>query len=196
MKLLSVSVARAAPHETQGHRYSTALYKQPVAGPVGVAPLGLAGDEQADLSVHGGLGKAVYAYPSEHLPFWQTVRAQAGVADWNTAVSPSLLGANLLLQGVLEDGLWIGDKLHFSSAEPGGHAGCVLGVSEPRFPCNKFNHAMGFKQAARLMQRSGYCGAYLAVLVPGTLQAGDTLRLEAGPREVNLRALFMARQQA
>ena len=48
-----------------------------MAGALAVGPLGLAGDEQADLSVHGGPGKAVYAYPSEHYPFWQTVRAQA-----------------------------------------------------------------------------------------------------------------------
>ena len=190
MRVLNLCLGRTQPLLINGQAHASAIGKQPVAGPVAVGPLGLAGDEQADPSVHGGLAKAVYAYPSEHLPFWQTVRAQAGVADWNAPVPPGLLGENLLIQGLTEDRLWIGDLLHVGGPDP---AGCVLAVSEPRFPCFKFNHVMGFKQAARLMQQSGYCGAYLAVRVPGSLQAGATLRLEPGPREVNLRELFRAR---
>lgn len=189
-RLLHVCTGRAQLHRINDQPVLSAIVKQAVDGPVPAGPLGLAGDEQADPSVHGGLSKAVYAYPSEHLPFWQTVRAQAAVAAWGAPLPPGLLGENLLLQGVLEEALWIGDLLHISGP---GHGGCVLAVSEPRFPCFKFNHAMGFKQATRLMQQSGYCGAYLAVRVPGTLQAGDSVRLEAGPREVNLRALFRAR---
>jgi MOSC domain-containing protein YiiM len=190
LRLLQLCVGRTRNTEINGQNVLTAIGKQPRSGVVPVKALGLDGDEQADQTVHGGLSKAVYAYPSEHLPFWQTVRAQAGVADWNAPLAPGLLGENLLLQGVLEDGLWIGDLLHFSGT---GHGGCVLAVSEPRFPCFKFNHAMDFKHAARLMQQSGFCGAYLAVRVPGTLQAGDTFRLEPGPREVNVRELFRAR---
>lgn len=196
MKLLHVCTGRAQTLNIDGHGVSSAIGKQPVAGAVAVGPLGLAGDEQADPSVHGGLSKAVYAYPAEHLPFWQTVRAQAGVASATTPLPPGLLGENLLLQGVQEDGLWIGDLLHFSRPGKAREAGCVLAVSEPRFPCFKFNHVMGFKQAARLMQQSAYCGAYLAVRTAGTLQAGDTVRLEAGPREVNLRELFRVRARS
>jgi MOSC domain-containing protein YiiM len=66
-------------------------------------------------------------------------------------------------------------------------------VSEPRLPCFKFNAAMGFAQASKLMSQSGYCGSYLAVIEPGSVQAGDVARLEPGPREVNLRELFRAR---
>jgi MOSC domain-containing protein YiiM len=189
-RLLHVCTARAQLHQINDQTVLSAIAKRPVDGPVRVGPLGLAGDEQADLSVHGGLSKAVYAYPCEHLPFWQIVRAQAAVAAWGAPLPPGLLGENLLLQGVLEEALWIGDLLHIGGPS---HGGCVLAVSEPRFPCFKFNHAMGFKQAARLMQQSGYCGVYLAVRVPGTLQAGNNVRLEAGPREVNLRELFRAR---
>jgi MOSC domain-containing protein YiiM len=69
----------------------------------------------------------------------------------------------------------------------------VLAVSEPRFPCFKFNAVMGFAQAGKLMAQSGYCGAYLAVIEPGTVCAGDAIELIAGPREVNLRELFKAR---
>jgi MOSC domain-containing protein YiiM len=73
---------------------------------------------------------------------------------------------------------------------------CVLAVSEPRFPCFKFNASMGFKHAAKLMVQSGFCGSYMAVLRPGTLQSGDPITLQAGPREVNLRELFRSRARA
>lgn len=185
MRVLNVNVAAARRVRIAGRAVLTEIGKQPVAGPVSVRPLGLEGDEQADLSVHGGLAKAVYAYPAEHFTFWQTVRAQARAALWDEPVAPGLMGENLTLEGITEDRLWIGDRLVLP--------GCVLAVSEPRFPCFKFNAAMGFAQAAKLMVQSGYCGAYLGVLVPGTVQAGDTARLEPGPREVNLRELFRAR---
>lgn len=185
MKIVQVCTGRARPVAINGSKVMTAIAKTTVTGPVAVGALGLAGDEQADLTVHGGLSKAVYAYPSEHLPFWQTVRAQAQVALWDEPIEPGLLGENLLLEGVLEPDLWLGDRIHLP--------GCVLVVSEPRLPCHKFGAAMGFAQAVKLMAQSGFCGAYLAVLQPGTLQAGEPFRLEPGPREVNLRALFRAR---
>ncbi len=185
MKIVQVCTGRARAAVVNGRKVMTAIGKTALSGPVAVGALGLAGDEQADLTVHGGLSKAVYAYPSEHLPFWQTVRAQAQVALWDEPVAPGLLGENLLLEGVREQELWLGDRLHLP--------GCVLVVSEPRLPCFKFNAAMGFAQAGKLMSQSGFCGAYLAVLQPGTLQAGQAFTLEPGPREVNLRELFRAR---
>ncbi len=184
-RVLQVCVGRARPLQAGDRQVMSAICKTPVAGPVAVRPLGLEGDEQADPSVHGGLAKAVYAYPSEHLPFWQTVRAQAGVASWGEALAPGLFGENLLLQGLTEAELFIGDRLVLP--------GCVLAVSEPRQPCFKFNAALGFVQAAKLMQQSGFCGAYLAVLEPGTVSAGDAVTLQPGPREVNLRELFLSR---
>ena len=183
--LLSVNIARAEPRQIDGCAVLSAIGKHSVAGPVGVQPLGLAGDEQADLTVHGGLSKAVYAYPSEHLPFWQTVRAQAGVAGWNDAVPAGLMGENLTLAGLLEADAFIGDVLRF--------AHCELAVSEPRFPCFKFNAAMGFKHAAKLMSANGWCGFYLAVRVPGVIAAGEAFEVVAGPREVGIAELFRAR---
>jgi MOSC domain-containing protein YiiM len=185
MRVLQVCTGRARMTQIQGRKVLTAIAKTPVEGPVAVGALGLEGDEQADLSVHGGLAKAVYAYPSEHLRFWQTVRAQAQVALWDEPIAPGAFGENLLLQGLLEDQLWVGDRLLLP--------GCVLVVSEPRMPCFKFGAAMGFAQAVKLMTQSGYCGSYLAVLQPGRLQAGDAISLEPGPREVSLRELFRAR---
>ncbi len=190
-QLLSINVATAREVEIDGRTALTALTaigKRAVAGPVTVRALGLEGDEQADLSVHGGLSKAVYAYPSEHFSFWQTVRAQARVAGWEDTLAPGAMGENLTIAGLLENQAWIGDVLRFP--------GCELAVSEPRFPCFKFNAAMGFKQALGLMQANAWCGFYLAVRVAGTLNAGDAFTVVAGPREVNITELFRARVAA
>jgi MOSC domain-containing protein YiiM len=186
-RLLSVNRARATEVSIDGRAVLTAIGKQPADGRVAVLPMGLDGDEQADPSVHGGLSKAVYAYPSEHYAFWQTVRAQAQVADWNQPLPPGAIGENLTLAGLLENQVWIGDVLRF--------ADCELAVSEPRFPCFKFNHAMGFNQAVKMMASSAWCGFYLAVRSPGTLQAGESFELVPGPREVGIPELFRARMK-
>ena len=185
MKVQQVHVGRVRDTVINGRRTTTAMTKHAVTGPVAVRPLGLEGDEQADLTVHGGLSKAVYAYPHEHYAFWQTVRAQAQVSLWDEPLPTGSLGENLTLSGLLESKLWIGDRLVLP--------GCVLVVSEPRMPCGKFAAAMGFAQAVKLMAQSGYCGSYLAVHQPGTVQAGDAFELQPGPREVNLRDLFRSR---
>jgi MOSC domain-containing protein YiiM len=181
----SLNVSRARAIEIDGQPVMTGIFKQPVDGRVAVRPLGLEGDEQADLSVHGGLTKAVYAYPVEHYPFWQTVRAQAQVAGWDAPLPHGALGENLTLAGLLESQVFIGDLLRFDD--------CELAVSEPRFPCFKFNAAMGFKHAAKLMVESAWCGSYLAVRVPGTIAAGQAFTVVPGPREVGISELFRAR---
>lgn len=187
MRVIQVCTGAVREWAVGGRPVASAIGKQARSGAVTVGRMGLQGDEQADLSVHGGLSKAVYAYPSEHAPFWQTVRAQAGVAAWGAPLPPGLFGENLLLQGCTEADLYIGDRLELP--------GCVLAVSEPRQPCFKFNAAMGFAQASKLMQQAGFCGAYLAVLEPGAVQAGDPICLRPGAREVNLRDLFRSRQR-
>jgi MOSC domain-containing protein YiiM len=183
--LLSLNVARAAPVTINDRKVMTAIAKRSVAGRVAVRPLGLDGDEQADLSVHGGPSKAVYAYPSEHYAFWRTVRAQAGVALWDEPLPPGSLGENLTVAGVVENQVWLGDVLRFPE--------CALAVSEPRFPCFKFNAAMGFAHAAKLMVQSAWCGFYLAVREPGTIAAGESFSIVPGPREVGIAELFRAR---
>ena len=184
-QVLSVNVGLTREVEIGGRKVLTAIGKRAVAGPVEVRRLGLAGDEQADLSVHGGVSKAVCAYPVEHYPFWQTVRAQARASLWDEALPPGSLGENLTLSGLLEDHAWVGDVLRFPD--------CELAVSEPRFPCYKFSAAMGFKQAVQMMQANAWCGFYLAVRVAGTLQAGQSFDVVPGPREVGIAELFRAR---
>jgi MOSC domain-containing protein YiiM len=168
-----------------GREVLTAIAKRPVEGRVEVRGLGLVGDEQADLSVHGGTSKAVYLYPSEHYGFWNTVRAQARVAGWDDRLPPGALGENLTVAGLLESRLWIGDRLKLPQ--------CEFAVSEPRLPCSKFAAVMGFAQAVKLMAESGWCGAYLGVIEAGTIGEGDPIEILPGPREVNLRELFLAR---
>jgi MOSC domain-containing protein YiiM len=184
-RLLSLNTGVAVPVAINGRQVMTAIAKHAVQGERKVLPLGIEGDEQADLSVHGGLSKAVYAYPSEHYAFWRTVRAQARVALWDEVLPFGSLGENLTLEGVTESELWIGDVLRFP--------GCELAVSEPRFPCFKFNAAMGFRHAAKLMVESAWCGSYLAVRSAGTIAAGQTFTLVPGPREVGIVELFRAR---
>ncbi len=185
MRLASLNVSAARPLRIGTRTVMSGIGKQPVEGVVRVAPLGLEGDEQADPSVHGGLSKAVYAYPLEHYPFWQTVRAQARVSLWDEPLPPGLLGENLSLEGLLEKDICVGDVLRFPD--------CELAVSEPRFPCFKFNAVMGFEQAARLMFDSGWCGFYLSVKTPGTLRAGEAFEFIHGPREVGIVELFRSR---
>ena len=184
-RLLSLNVARASAITIHAREVLTAIGKRPVEGARAVGMLGIEGDEQADLTVHGGPSKAVYAYPSEHYPFWQTVRAQAGVAPWDEALAPGALGENLTLAGAVESDVFIGDVLRF--------ANCALAVSGPRFPCFKFNAAMGFAHAAKLMVQSSWCGWYFSVRERGTIAAGETFTIVPGPREVGIVELFRAR---
>jgi MOSC domain-containing protein YiiM len=185
MQVVSVNTARVEHFvATSGEALDSAIRKRPRDGRVAVKPLALEGDEQADLSVHGGLSKAIYAYPQEHYAFWQTVRGQAKVAG---ALQPGDCGENLTLSGLLESKVWIGDVLCFPD--------CELVVSEPRYPCFKFNAHMGFNQAAKLMAQSGYCGFYLAVRRDGSIAAGEGFELIAGPREVGIAELFKAKMK-
>ena len=184
-RVVSVNVARAREIEISGKPVLTAIGKRAVAERVQVRALGLDGDEQADLRVHGGPARAVYAYPSEHSRFWQTVRAQAGVAGWDDPLAPGALGENLTIADVVETDVYVGDVLRFPD--------CALAVSAPRLPCFKLNAAMGFPHAVKLMVESAWCGWYLAVREPGTIAAGDVFDVVAGPRQVNVWELFRAR---
>lgn len=191
-QLLSVNVARPTPMLIDGRQILTGIRKRSVSTqasptPVDVKPLGLTGDDQADLTVHGGLSKAVYAYPHEHYAFWQTVRAQAQAQAWNEPMAHGMLGENLTITGLLEADAYVGDVLTF--------ANCKLAISEPRRPCYKFEAVMGFKHAVKMMAQSGYCGFYLAVIEPGTIAAGESFEVTPGAREVSIADLFRAKMR-
>lgn len=196
----AVCVGLARPLRVDGGRtLASAIGKRAVAGPVPVYPLGLAGDEQADWHVHGGLQKAVYAYPAEHMAFWQAQRRQHGVpvagaqdgagegGGAGDALPPGFLGENLRISGLLETQAWVGDTLHFSDS------GCVLRITAPREPCGKFAAVMGFAEAARVMVREARCGFYLAVEKPGTLAAGMRFVLRPGSRGLSVAEAIRAK---
>lgn len=177
-RVLSIQVGRVRPLQVGERKLMSAMGKSAVHGAVSVGPLGLAGDEQADLSVHGGLSKAVYALPFEHLAWWQAQRQAKAALLFDETLVPGSLGENLSLQGLTEDQVFIGDTWHFAHV--------VLRVTEPRQPCSKFNAVMGYDQAGRDMVQSGRCGFYLAVDTPGPLSAGETFVVQAGERAISM----------
>ena len=168
-----------------GRSVTSGILKRAVAGPRKVELLRIEGDAQADAAVHGGPAKAMYAYPSEHYPFWATLRAQFGVAAWGDSLPFGALGENLTLAGLLEIDVWVGDVLRFPD--------CALGVSGPRLPCYKLDAALGFEQASNAMAARAWCGFYLAVHEPGTISAGEPFELVPGPRAIGVTELFRAR---
>lgn len=180
MKVVSVNVATVGNlFVTQSgnlHRIVTGIHKRPVNEPVTVKKLGLLGDEQADLTIHGGLDKAVYAYPSEHYEFWAAQRLAALKRE--EPLPPGSMGENLTILGLLENEVWIGDRLAIGSV--------LLEVTEPRSPCYKFGAKMGFSHAVKMMVQSGATGFYLRVIHEGGLQTGDSIALLPGPREESI----------
>lgn len=162
MRLLSVNTALPQDLVWHGKPVRTSIFKQPVTGPVPVLAEHLAGDGQADLKHHGGPDKAVYAYPSEHYPYWEAYVP----AD---KLVPGAFGENLTTAGLLESDVRLGDCFQIGSA--------VLMAVQPRVPCFKLNVRLDDARMVRRFQAAGRSGIYFRVVEPGTLQAGDALTL-------------------
>jgi MOSC domain-containing protein YiiM len=164
MKVLSVNVGAPRDVEWRGKAVRTSIFKTPVPGRVRVAALNLAGDEQSDLSVHGGVDKAVYAYPSEHYALWR--KELPGIEfPWGA------FGENLTIEGLLEDKVHIGDRFRAGSAE--------FIVTQPRVPCFKLGIRFNRPDMVKRFLRSGRSGFYLAVLREGDIAPGDAIALVA-----------------
>jgi MOSC domain-containing protein YiiM len=162
LKVISVNLGHSRTVDWNGRSVTTAFFKEPVMGKVKVKKLGLEGDEQADLKVHGGPKKAVYAYPSEHYDYWR--KELPGVEfPWGS------FGENLSVKGLSEDKLRIGDRLEAGSAE--------LKVTRPRLPCFKMNVRFQRDDMMKRFQEAGLSGFYLEVLREGELKAGDKIKL-------------------
>jgi MOSC domain-containing protein YiiM len=142
----------------QGRSVSTGIFKDPVAGRVSLQTLNLDGDRQADLSVHGGLTKAVYAYPSEHYAYWRTELPDLSL-PWG------MFGENLTVEGMDESTVHIGDRFRVGTSE--------LMVTEPRLPCYKLGARFQRADIIKRFLASGRTGFYFAVLKEGELGAGD-----------------------
>ncbi|MDO9505969.1 MOSC domain-containing protein [Hydrogenophaga sp.] len=186
VRVVSVNTGAVRALRIGSRNVVSAIGKAAVHGPVAVMPLGLLGDEQADLSVHGGLDKAVYAYPQEHYAFWEKQRQQNGGNLFDDPLPTGYLGENLTIDGLLETEVWIGDLLHFP--------GCSLRVTAPREPCYKFNAVMGLRDAGRLMMEALCPGFYLAVAQSGPIEAGQTFTLEPGTRGLRVSEAFATKR--
>jgi MOSC domain-containing protein YiiM len=169
MKLISVSVGTPQIVDAGDETYvTTAIFKKPVEGRVKVNELNLEGDAQADLRVHGGWSKAVYVYPYEHYALWAKELP-------DVRLEPANFGENLTTEGMLENEVFIGDRLRIGTAE--------FAVTEPRMPCYKLGIRFGRKDIIRRFLQSRRSGFYLTVLKTGEIGAGD--EIEFISRDVN-----------
>lgn len=169
MKIISVNVGRPQEVRAAGTPVRTSIFKQAVSGRVGVRTLNLDGDEQSDLTVHGGPDKAVYLYPSEHYAYWQQ-QLPALSFPWGA------FGENLTLDGLLEDDVRVGDHLRIGTAE--------FVVTQPRMPCYKLGIRFDRPDMVKRFYRSGRSGFYVSVFREGEVGAGDEVELHpaAGDR--------------
>ncbi|MDX2271991.1 MAG: MOSC domain-containing protein [Cyanobacteriota bacterium] len=184
MQIENVYVGQPRAVLWQGKSVLTSIYKHPIQGEVVVDPLNLAGDGQADLTVHGGVDKAVYTYPIEHYSFWRHQLPEVDLVG-------GIFGENLTTSGLLEETVAIGDLFRFGSA--------LLMAKQPRLPCFKLGIRFGDMQMVKRFQEAQRTGIYFSVVQPGVLAAGDRIeRIAAHPQQVpitEITRLYLERSQ-
>ena len=158
MKLISVNVGLPREVDWNGKRVTTGIFKDAIEGSVEVRRHNLDGDEQADLSVHGGPTKAVYAYPGEHYAYWRKELPDHDL-PWGS------FGENFTVEGVDEEVMYIGDEFRIGTAK--------LVVTEPRMPCFKLGIKFGRADMVKRFLKSQRSGFYFGVVEEGRVQAGD-----------------------
>lgn len=166
MKLLAVNVGRPAPlrDDRTGREVLSGIRKTPVAAQkVIVRTLNIDGDGQADLVAHGGVDKAVYCYPHDHLPAWDDE------IGYGTGV-PAPFGENLSVLGVIEDDVRIGDRWRWGEA--------MLEIAQPRWPCFKLGLHSGHRQLPALLIATERSGWYCRVVVEGIAPVDGELTLD------------------
>lgn len=185
MRILSISTGKIRPLfgiDHPDHKVVNSGIKKDVVSSleqpniVLVRKIGIDGDEQADFSVHGGLEKAIYAYPAEHYDFWNELLARE--VKRTEPVGHGFVGENLSVEGFTEADVWVGDIWQIGEVE--------LEVVKLREPCFKFNARMGYKGCAKAMIQSRRSGWYLKVHQGGTIKAGDGIIVAPGRRETNI----------
>ena len=185
MRVLSISAGKVAPlfgnHHPDYKSVASAIRKKNLSSlenptPVEIALLGVKGDEQADLAVHGGIEKAIYVYPAEHYPFWNELLSRETKKP--VALQHGTIGENFTIEGLLETEVFVGDRLQIGELE--------FAVVKLREPCFKFNAAVGYKGASKAMLQSGFSGWYLRVLKTGVLTAGAAITIIPGARETSI----------
>ena len=172
MHLVSIQIGRPRTVGTPGaedpmrRSFTSAIWKEPVPGPVWAGRLGVDGDAVANTRVHGGPEQAVLMYPVSHYALW---RAEWGRDD----LGPGAFGENLAVAGLTEDEACIGDVLEVG--------GAVLQISQPRQPCATLARRHQIRDLIAVVQRNGRSGWYLRVLGEGEMAAGQPVRLAERP---------------
>lgn len=181
MQLISISSGKVMPlfgsHHPNYSSVASAIDKKSISNlatptPIEITRLGIAGDEQADLSVHGGIEKAIYVYPIEHYAFWNTLLSRETKKIVNLPLGA--FGENFTIEGLLETAVFVGDRMQIGDLE--------FTVVKLREPCFKFNAKMKYKGAAKAMLQSGTSGWYLRVNQTGVLAAGANIQVLPGQR--------------
>ena len=160
MNIHSIQIGKAKDVFYMGQDIRTGIYKKQTDGPVRVTKLKLEGDEQADLRVHGGVDKAVYAYPLEHYEWWKTEKPEK-------EFGPGMFGENLTVTGMEESRVYIGDVYRINDVE--------LMVTSPRMPCNKLAMKMGDPMFIKDFMQANRSGFYFRVLQEGVINPGDAI---------------------
>jgi len=158
MKIVSINIGTPREYLYESRLIRTGIFKDPVAGRIRVNALNIEGDQQADLTVHGGPNKALYAYPAEHYHYWRKELPDMKLS-WGA------FGENLTTEGLLEKELNIGDRLWAGSVE--------LIVTEPRLPCYKLGFKFNRNDMAKRFLKSRRTGFYFAVSREGEIAPGD-----------------------
>lgn len=191
MRILSISSGKITPlfgdHPPNKKTVNSAIRKQSISNldnpaPVEITKLGVKGDEQADLSVHGGIEKAIYVYPAEHYAFWNELLTRE--TKKSVQLQYGAIGENFTIEGLLETSIYVGDKLLIGDLE--------FSVIKLREPCFKFNAAMDYKGSAKAMLESGFSGWYLRVNREGAVTAGDEITLVPGEQQTSIAAQNVA----
>lgn len=164
MKIVSLNTGLPREVTWHGRSVTTGIYKQPVEGRVALRTLNLDGDRQADLTVHGGVYKAVYCYPLAHYDYWTRELPHRDLPM-------AIFGENFTTDGLMEDLVCLGDKFSAGSAE--------VVVTQPRLPCYKLGIRFESDDMVRRFLASGRTGFYLAVTREGEVGAGDEIKVIA-----------------
>jgi MOSC domain-containing protein YiiM len=162
LKLLSLNVGLPRQVNFQNELVNTGIFKEPVRGRVRLRKLNLDGDKQADLTVHGGVDKAIYAYPEEHYNYWKK-ELPAMSLPWG------MFGENFTTQGMFEETVNVGDQFQVGTAK--------VVATQPRMPCYKLGVKFGRMDIIKKFLASGLTGVYFKVMKEGDIEQGDEIKL-------------------
>jgi MOSC domain-containing protein YiiM len=178
MELTSINVSLPKEIMFNNEKIQTGIFKKPVTGPVAITQFSVSGDQQVDLTNHGGEHKAVYGFSANHYDYWKTTLN-------NPNLSYGQFGENLSITDLDEAVLCIGDQLQI--------ADCILEVTQPRVPCFKLGIAMNLRTMPKLFIKYAATGIYFRIIQPGTITAGQNVeRIYQHPEQLTVQQLFKA----